>query len=74
MTSSSRPRPEPRLLRRDDAAYYAGVSATKFDELVADGRMPRPVRIDGRVLWDRWALDAKISDLGERAESLEFVA
>ena len=38
---------EPRGLRRDDAAAYVGVGATKFDELVAAGRMPKPFRIDG---------------------------
>jgi hypothetical protein len=29
----------------------------KFDELVADGRMPGPVRIDGRKIWDLRAID-----------------
>jgi len=53
----------PRGLSRDDAARYVGISATKFDELVASRRMPKPKRIDGRVLWDRIALDAAFSDL-----------
>ena len=26
-------------------------------ELVRDGRMPQPIRINSRVLWDRWQLD-----------------
>ena len=50
-----RPRPEPRLLRREDAALYAGIGATLFDRLVSEGKMPQPVRIEGRVLWDRWS-------------------
>jgi hypothetical protein len=36
---------------------YIGVSVGKFDGLVADGRMPAPVRIDGRKVWDIRSLD-----------------
>jgi hypothetical protein len=51
-------RPVPRRgLSRDEAAMYIGISAGKFDALVADGRMPGPVRIDGRKLWDVRSLD-----------------
>lgn len=57
----------PRGLGRDEAARYIGVGTTKFDEMVADRRMPRPKRVDGRVLWDRIALDAAFSDLPEEA-------
>ena len=56
-------RPEPRGLRREDAAYYIGVGTTKFDELVKDGRMPAPRRIDGRKIWDRFSLDMAFADL-----------
>ncbi len=56
-------RPEPRGLRREDAAYYIGVGTTKFDELVRDGRMPAPRRIDGRKIWDRFSLDMAFADL-----------
>jgi hypothetical protein len=47
----------PRLINRDAAADYVGVGVTKFDEMVADGRMPRPKRIDHRKLWCVRALD-----------------
>ncbi len=40
----------PRGLSRPQAAEYVGVGSTKFDELVGDGRMPRPKRIDGRKI------------------------
>jgi predicted DNA-binding transcriptional regulator AlpA len=51
-------RPVPRRgLSRDEAAMYIGVSVGKFDGLVADGRMPAPVRIDGRKVWDIRSLD-----------------
>ena len=43
----------PRGLSRGQAAEYIGVGVTKFDEMVDDGRMPRPKRIDGRLVWDR---------------------
>ncbi len=47
----------PRGLSRGEAAAYVGVSARKFDEMVADGRMPRPKRIDARTIWDRLRVD-----------------
>lgn len=53
----------PRGMPREVAARYIGVGTTKFDQLVNDGRMPKPKRIDGRVVWDRFALDAAFSDL-----------
>jgi excisionase family DNA binding protein len=53
----------PRGMSRDEAARYVGVGATKFDEMVADGRMPKPKRVDGRVIWDRLRLDAAFTYL-----------
>jgi hypothetical protein len=53
----------PRGLSRDESARYVGFGATKFDEMVADGRMPKPKRVDGRVVWDRLKLDMAFSDL-----------
>ena len=51
-------RPIPRRgLSRTEAAIYVGVGETKFDELVATGRMPEPKRIDSRKVWDIFALD-----------------
>jgi hypothetical protein len=55
----------PRGLSRVQAAAYIGVGATKFDEMVDDGRMPRPKRIDGRIVWDRVKLDEAFDALGE---------
>lgn len=55
----------PRGLCREEAARYIGVGTTKFDELVAGRRMPKPKRIDGRTVWDRVALDAAFTDLPE---------
>lgn len=55
----------PRGLNREEASRWVGVSPTKFDELVRSGRMPKPKRVDGRVIWDRLKLDAAFADLGE---------
>jgi hypothetical protein len=59
----------PRGLSRDQAAGYIGVSAAKFDQMVTDGRMPKPKMIDARVLWDRWALDVAFETLPDREKS-----
>ncbi|WP_082885175.1 helix-turn-helix transcriptional regulator [Bradyrhizobium stylosanthis] len=53
----------PRGRNRDAAARYVGVGTTKFDEMVADGRMPRPYRVGARAIWDRFKLDAAFTDL-----------
>ncbi|MFT8791257.1 helix-turn-helix transcriptional regulator [Komagataeibacter saccharivorans] len=47
----------PRGLCRVMSAQYVGVSATLFDEMVHDGRMPQPKRINNRKVWDLRALD-----------------
>jgi predicted DNA-binding transcriptional regulator AlpA len=54
---------EPRGLSRVKAAAYIDVSPSKFDELVKDGRMPSPKRIDGRKVWDRLKLDEAFTAL-----------
>jgi predicted DNA-binding transcriptional regulator AlpA len=55
----------PRGLDREEAARYIGVGVTKFDQMVADGRMPRPKKVDGRVIWDRLKIEAAFTDLPE---------
>jgi predicted DNA-binding transcriptional regulator AlpA len=57
----------PRGLSRIQAAEYIGVGVTKFDEMVGDGRMPRPKRIDGRNVWDRIKLDEMFDALDDAA-------
>ena len=42
---------EPFGLTREEAAAACRISASKFDQLVADGRMPQPRMIDGRRVW-----------------------
>lgn len=55
----------PRGLSRVQAAEYIGVGVTKFDEMVDDSRMPRPKRIDGRIVWDRIKLDEAFDALDD---------
>jgi predicted DNA-binding transcriptional regulator AlpA len=57
----------PRGLSRLQAAEYVGVGVTKFDEMVADRRMPKPKRIDGRKVWDRIKLDEAFAALDDEA-------
>jgi predicted DNA-binding transcriptional regulator AlpA len=42
----------PYAVGRQAAAALVGISASFFDKLVGDGRMPQPRELDGRVLWD----------------------
>ena len=63
-------RPVPRRgLSRYEAAMYIGISPSKFDELVADERMPEPVKIDSRKVWDIHDLDLAFDEL-KRKNSL----
>jgi predicted DNA-binding transcriptional regulator AlpA len=59
----------PRGLSRQEAATYVGVSASLFDCMVKDGRMPLPKRINSRTVWDRHQLDRAFDALDEQ-ESL----
>lgn len=63
----------PRLLSREEASAYVGLSPNSFDAEVRAGTFPRPVKLRKveRLLWDRkaldLALDAKlpsVADLG----------
>jgi hypothetical protein len=63
----------PRGVCREEAARFVGVSPSKFDVLVADGRMPKPKSVDGRKIWDirslNLAFDALPGDDGGDAEN-----
>jgi excisionase family DNA binding protein len=51
----------PRGLSRTEAAAYVGLGTTSFDYLIRAGRLPAPIRVGRRVLWDRGALDAALA-------------
>ena len=54
---------QPRGLSRQEAAHYLGISASLFDLMVKDGRMPSPKRINTRTVWDRRRLDTAFDAL-----------
>jgi predicted DNA-binding transcriptional regulator AlpA len=58
----------PRGLSRVQAAEYIGISPPLFDEMVKDGRMPKPKRINARVVWDMRQLDLAFTALPNDAE------
>jgi predicted DNA-binding transcriptional regulator AlpA len=58
----------PRGLSRVQAAAYIGVSPSLFDEMVRDGRMPKPARINARTVWDRVKLDEAFAALSDGCE------
>ena len=54
----------PRLIGRDAAAAYVGVSPNTFDKMIADGLMPNPRRLtERRLAWDMRQLDTAIDRL-----------
>jgi predicted DNA-binding transcriptional regulator AlpA len=57
----------PRGLSREEAARWVGISASLFDQMVKDGRMPGPKLINSRVVWDRFRVDQAFHDLPEKA-------
>jgi predicted DNA-binding transcriptional regulator AlpA len=60
----------PRGLSEPQAAAYVGVSPDTFRAEVKAGRLPQPVRLGRRVVWDRLALDRAMDALSalDRAE------
>ena len=58
----------PRGLGRAAAAEYLGISPSLLDRLVADRVLPEPVRLAGRVIFDRRALDAALDRMAPARE------
>jgi predicted DNA-binding transcriptional regulator AlpA len=57
----------PRGLSREQAAIYVGVGVSTWDQMVQDGRMPRPRQINARLVWDRLEVDMHFADLPVQA-------
>lgn len=55
----------PRGMSQKEAARYIGVGTTLFDRLVAEGRMPRPLRVGKLNILDRLKLEAAFTELDE---------
>ena len=67
-TSALPPSLAPRGLSRAQAAAYCGIGCSLFDEMVADGRMPKPKRINSRRVWDRTDIDSAFAALPSDGE------
>ena len=52
-----------------DSSARHFVHIPKFDQAVADGRMPQPRTLDGCVLWDVREIDERFDDLPRRAQA-----
>ncbi|WP_316178053.1 MULTISPECIES: hypothetical protein [unclassified Bradyrhizobium] len=63
----------PRGLRRAAAADWVGMSPTKFDQLVAEGLMPRGRLVRGCRVWDRYELDIAFENLPDEDEAVAIV-
>lgn len=48
----------PRVLTREQAAAYCGLSVRGFSEWIKTGRLPGPIR--GTIRWDKKAIDAAL--------------
>ena len=61
----------PRGLNRLQAATYIGVSGGTFDKLIEDGRMPEPIKVGARRIYDRHAIDAAFDTLGDERNDFD---
>lgn len=59
-------------LDRQEAAEYIGVGTTLFDEMVADGRMPKPKIINARRVWSRPLLEKAFALLPTEGQDEEM--
>lgn len=60
---------QPIGLSRDVAAAFIDVSPTYFDEMVRDGRMPKPKQIDARQVWSRLDIEQAFAALPTEGET-----
>lgn len=54
---------QPIGLSREVAAAFIDVSPSKFDQMVQDGRMPKPKQVDARRVWSRIAVEKAFAAL-----------
>lgn len=66
----------PRAMGIEAASRYLAISPSKFSQLVAEGRLPKPRKIDKRSVWDRHQLDQFFEDLptGDATPRDQFLA
>ena len=59
----------PRGMSRTEAAVYVGISPSLFDQMIKDGRMPKPIHINSRTVWDVRDLDDAFDALKDEPPS-----
>ena len=58
-------------LSRIDAARYCGIGVTLFDLQVAEGVLPKPIKMGGRLVYDRRRIDAFFDSFNQTVQPLE---
>jgi len=67
-TATAAPDPEPQPNRRKgtftaiELAAFLGVSRATVWRLHSAGKLPRPIRLNRAVRWDRWTIEEWVSD------------
>jgi predicted DNA-binding transcriptional regulator AlpA len=56
----------PRTFRAEEAARYFSMSISSFLKLVAEGVMPRGIKVRGMTMWDRHELESAWENLKDR--------
>lgn len=51
----------------DEAARHINVGVTTFQAMVDDGRMPKPVKVGRRLIWNRYRVNAAFTALEDAA-------
>lgn len=57
----------PRMMLRPRAAHYCDLTEPGFEREVAAGRLPLPVKLDGKDHWSRAALDEALARIAGEA-------
>jgi predicted DNA-binding transcriptional regulator AlpA len=55
-------------MRADRAAAYLGMSTSRFQRMVDDGEMPKPIKMHSMVLWDRSELDDAVENWKDKRQ------
>jgi len=63
-TATAAPEPDPRrgTFTVIELAMYLGVSRATVWRLHSAGKLPRPIKLNRAVRWDRWTIEEWVSD------------
>lgn len=59
----------PAMLTAETAAAYVSLPLAAFERAVAQGELPAPQRLGGRLLWSRRRIDARLDPVEGAASS-----